>query len=163
MASSQAIVFNKDYTKVLLVLRRDMPLWVLPGGRIDPGETPEEAAIRETFEESGYHIIIKRKTGEHFLKRKQSCVSLFEGEIIGGEATNSNETKDVKFFELSNLPLNFSPYGRVYIEDALKFEKTFEPKFDFEIPLHRYLMIFSRHPFGFIRFLLVKAGIHIDI
>ena len=27
--------------------------WEIPGGRVDDGETPEEAAIRECFEESG--------------------------------------------------------------------------------------------------------------
>lgn len=30
--------------------------WVLPGGGIDPGESPEQAAVREVFEETGAHI-----------------------------------------------------------------------------------------------------------
>ncbi len=28
--------------------------WTFPKGRIDPGESPEEAALRETLEETGY-------------------------------------------------------------------------------------------------------------
>ena len=44
--------------KVILVKRRDCPVWVLPGGKIDDGETPEEAIIRETKEETGYDVII---------------------------------------------------------------------------------------------------------
>ncbi len=29
-------------------------MWSLPGGAIEPGETPAEAAVRETHEETGY-------------------------------------------------------------------------------------------------------------
>jgi 8-oxo-dGTP pyrophosphatase MutT (NUDIX family) len=39
--------------KVLIAKRIRPPLWSLPGGRIEPGETPEAAAIRELFEETG--------------------------------------------------------------------------------------------------------------
>jgi len=30
--------------------------WGIPGGKIESGETPEQAAIRETFEETGYRV-----------------------------------------------------------------------------------------------------------
>jgi 8-oxo-dGTP diphosphatase len=30
--------------------------WTMPGGGIDPGEDPADAAIREVFEETGYHV-----------------------------------------------------------------------------------------------------------
>jgi len=34
-------------------LRRHAGQWALPGGRLDPGETPEQAALRECREEVG--------------------------------------------------------------------------------------------------------------
>ena len=45
-------------------LRRHGGQWALPGGRLDPGETPEEAALRELEEEIGVVL-----TADHVLGR----------------------------------------------------------------------------------------------
>ncbi|MBO2457485.1 NUDIX hydrolase [Actinomadura violacea] len=42
--------------QLLLVFNRFRRQWELPGGRIDPGETPRQAAIRELREESGLDL-----------------------------------------------------------------------------------------------------------
>jgi 8-oxo-dGTP diphosphatase len=41
---------------LLLVFDRFRQQWELPGGRIDPGEIPLQAAVRELHEESGLHL-----------------------------------------------------------------------------------------------------------
>ncbi|MCM3886230.1 NUDIX hydrolase [Frankia sp. R82] len=47
---------------VLLIRSHDPTLeaapswWHVPGGGLDPGETPEQAAVREVFEEVGYRL-----------------------------------------------------------------------------------------------------------
>jgi 8-oxo-dGTP pyrophosphatase MutT (NUDIX family) len=41
--SVACILFNNS--KILLIKRRDIPVWVLPGGGIDQGESPETAAV----------------------------------------------------------------------------------------------------------------------
>jgi 8-oxo-dGTP diphosphatase len=41
--------------QVLLVHRPKYDDWTLPKGKLDPGETHEEAAVREVLEETGFH------------------------------------------------------------------------------------------------------------
>ena len=50
--------------KVLLALRARPRLWSLPGGRIEPGETAEQAALRELREEVGIEAEIVAPAGE---------------------------------------------------------------------------------------------------
>lgn len=49
--------------KILLVKHKIFGKWVQPGGHIEENETPEEAALREAYEETGLHITL---LGERF-------------------------------------------------------------------------------------------------
>ncbi|WP_051722776.1 NUDIX hydrolase [Streptomyces albus] len=49
--------------RLLMVYERDRATWELPGGGIDPGESPREAAVRELAEESGQIADELRFTG----------------------------------------------------------------------------------------------------
>ena len=60
---ASAFVINPKDKTILLVKHRKFDRWLQPGGHIEDDETPEEAATREVFEETG----IKTKLiGEHF-------------------------------------------------------------------------------------------------
>jgi len=42
---------------VILHLHRKLSIWVQPGGHVDAGETPAQAALRETIEETGLDVV----------------------------------------------------------------------------------------------------------
>lgn len=60
---ASAFVINPKNKKILLVKHGDYEKWLQPGGHIEEGETPEEAAIREVYEETGLKITL---IGERF-------------------------------------------------------------------------------------------------
>lgn len=51
--TASAAVIDPRARRVLLVWHRATGLWLLPGGHIDPGESPAGAALREVLEETG--------------------------------------------------------------------------------------------------------------
>lgn len=96
--------------KVLLVKRQDTPLWVLPGGKLEIGETELECAIREANEETGYKISIVYKIGEYQIKELDDIQIVYCSRIIGGSPIASGpETKSLKFFSLNALPIFMVP------------------------------------------------------
>jgi 8-oxo-dGTP pyrophosphatase MutT (NUDIX family) len=48
----------------LVIHRRRYDDWCLPKGKLQPGETPEQAAVREVREETGYHVELGEFLGE---------------------------------------------------------------------------------------------------
>ncbi|OUM98062.1 MAG: NUDIX hydrolase [Firmicutes bacterium ZCTH02-B6] len=42
--------------RVLLLYHRRLGMWLPPGGHIEPNELPDEAAVREVYEETGIRV-----------------------------------------------------------------------------------------------------------
>ncbi|MBB5433856.1 NUDIX hydrolase [Nocardiopsis composta] len=51
-----AVCFEDDRSRVLTVRKRGTDAFMLPGGKLEPGETPAEAAVREVREEIGVEL-----------------------------------------------------------------------------------------------------------
>jgi 8-oxo-dGTP pyrophosphatase MutT (NUDIX family) len=54
--TATAIVVNSSQTQMLLIQRNDNGRWFPPGGHVEVGEYPHDAALREVLEETGYHV-----------------------------------------------------------------------------------------------------------
>lgn len=162
LKSVAGIVFSPDRSSVLLVKRRDVPVWVLPGGGIDLDEPPESAVIREILEESGFTVKVQRLVADYIpINRLSKRTHLYECTLIKGEPKTSSETSAIHFFPLDQLPPLPPPY-RDWIRDALKQLPPCQKK----ISTVTYTSLFKNlllHPILVIRFLLSRLGFHINL
>lgn len=110
--SERAAVVILDGDRILLMHRRKRgeDYYVVPGGGIKSGETPEEAAVREAKEETGLDVRLDRKLrvfdddgrrGHYFLATE------FGGEQrVGGperERMSSENRYDLEWVEIGRL------------------------------------------------------------
>ena len=62
--TASAIVLTDDHRRVLLHKHKRLGLWLQPGGHIDEGELPWQAALRETVEETGLPAYLRGEFGD---------------------------------------------------------------------------------------------------
>lgn len=117
---ASTIVLDESGQKVLLQKRRDFRLWGFPGGMLEAGETPEQAAVRETFEETGYHVSIDRLVGIYHRPQMGDTRYVYRAHIIGGQAMQDGpETVAVGWFSEDELPKRTTPSVREIVRDGL--------------------------------------------
>ena len=108
-----AIIFDDSRQRVLLTRRTDNGRWCLPGGGMDPGESAEEACIREVLEETGLRVQVTRLIGvytsPHLVVEYpdgnlvQPVAFSFEAQVTDGELQLSDETTDYGYIPVDEL------------------------------------------------------------
>ncbi len=162
MEAVAGIVFDSAHTRVLLIQRRDIPVWVLPGGGIEEGESPEIAVCREVAEESGCLVEIVRKIAQYEPRNKLAQrTHFYECRIIGGQLSTGAESRGVRFFPLAELPLLPPPYP-YWIRDALQNNSEVLYKEVEGVSYWILIKLLVLHPILVARFLLTRLGIHIN-
>jgi ADP-ribose pyrophosphatase YjhB (NUDIX family) len=114
---SVSIALRDDANRVLLVRHSEGDVWLLPGGAIEPGEVPSDAAVREMFEETGLMVrptgIVGVFGGPEFVvhyrngDRTSYVMTVFAAEYEGGRTrpdfTEVQETRFVSEEDVKSL------------------------------------------------------------
>jgi 8-oxo-dGTP diphosphatase len=99
--------------RFLLVLRSRPPeagRWTVPGGRVEAGESLEEAAVREVREETGIDIRVLREAWSFELHHGDTVFEIhdFLADAVGGRLRAGDDAADARWFtadELFDLPV----------------------------------------------------------
>jgi 8-oxo-dGTP pyrophosphatase MutT (NUDIX family) len=113
LPSAGVTLFNET-GRILLVQHTDRDIWTLPGGIIEPGESPADAALREVWEETGLivdltsvfgvfggmDLVVTYSNGD----RAAYVVTVFRGNIVGGKMrSDGDEVAEMRFFSAEEL------------------------------------------------------------
>lgn len=158
-----AVIISKDKKEILIIKRRDVPVWVIPGGLIEDGESPEDAVVREAEEETGCRVSITRKSAIYYpVNRLTVTTHVYLCEVVGGSPSTGDETREIGFFPLSSLPDTFFHVHRDFVDDALQGKNAPQEKKLTQVTYFQLFRYFTRHPIRVIRFVLSQFGFPIN-
>ncbi|WP_442803632.1 NUDIX domain-containing protein [Streptomyces pseudogriseolus] len=114
--------------KVLMVRRRVSEgelMWQFPAGQIEEGEAAEEAAVRETAEETGLVVAATKLLGERVHPKTGRLMSYTACEPLQGEARVADEEElDAVAWVAHSEIAQYVPYGlygavQEYLDEVL--------------------------------------------
>ncbi|MEU7894180.1 NUDIX domain-containing protein [Nonomuraea sp. NPDC049152] len=108
LVPSVNVIVRNETGDILMIRRSDNGNWALPGGAIDLGESLPQAAVRETYEETGItctitglsgiytdprHVILYTSNGE----ARQEFSIVLTALAIAGAPRPSDESREVRW------------------------------------------------------------------
>lgn len=140
------LILSPDRKKILLIKRSDLPIWVMPGGGIDEGEDPKEAASREVQEEAGIEVVMDRLVSVYEPKNKLSSKTyIFEG-TSNSMPIPGDEARDAGYFPLEKLPKDLFILHQIWIDRIVKQPNVIHTGSITEITFKRVMRFFIRRP-----------------
>lgn len=118
MCGASMIVYNST-KQVLMLKRTDNGCWCFPGGAMELGESTEETARRELWEETGLKIdkihLFGVFSGQelHYVYPNGDEVFnvdvVYTGSIMNDEIHMDAESREYQFFNIDQIPSEISP------------------------------------------------------
>ena len=99
--------------------RNNRGKWDLPGGKVDKGESFDQALLREVAEETGLAISLERVAGatQADLPEQKVAYIIMEGQVMSGALRLSEEHDDYEWVVRRNLPdMDLCPSFRKFAE-----------------------------------------------
>ena len=122
--------------KILLCHRTDMDLWNLPGGAMEVGETPWDAAMREVEEEVGLKVKVERLLGVYSRPDQNEVALGFICKVVGGNLKYTNEADRIEYFSPDKLPTNtnheqleaIQDFAQQHVQAKLRLQAGLSPR-----------------------------------
>ncbi|RLK54588.1 (deoxy)nucleoside triphosphate pyrophosphohydrolase [Actinokineospora cianjurensis] len=77
-------------------------MWEVPGGRVEPGETDEEAVVRECMEELGVTVKVGERVGADVPLREDLVLRVYAAQLVDGEPT-AREHRTLRWLTAAEL------------------------------------------------------------
>lgn len=103
----------------MLCHRSDVDLWNLPGGKVERGEGPRRAVVREVKEEARVKVQVRRLAGIYINFARSVIRFVYVCEIVKGKPGVSDETDKIDYFALQKFPRYTYPDHQQWVEDVL--------------------------------------------
>jgi 8-oxo-dGTP diphosphatase len=102
-----AVVFDAQ-GRLLMIQRGHDPgagLWSIPGGRIEPGETDEQALVRELLEETNLQVKVGRFVGRVRREGLGAIIDIrdYTATVTGGTLRPGDDAADARWVEAAEL------------------------------------------------------------
>ena len=119
------VYVTNDEGKFLAVKTTYHPRWDIPSGHCDRAESPDNAAIRELFEETGLRLSELEQKAVVFAPLDATVQVLFQGKVTGTPTLQADnvEISEVRWVNRDEVDLN--PYAREALDVILDHKTTY--------------------------------------
>lgn len=127
--SCGAVVFAQGGDELFVLMVRHSPGWSFPKGHMEPGETEEQTAVRETFEETGISIRILSpqscRVPSVYAHERREIIFFLAESLTGRQTPRVQEVLDAAWVpvEQASEHISYAP-DRTVLEDMLVLRNT---------------------------------------